>query len=159
MDKSFLKQQLLEALDQQIDAAMAAAQQAQQAASHEDNQPENQYDTLSLEAAYLAHGQSERILQLQQQRITLARWQVTDFTADDVVASGALVVLQPQDEQQPQRLIWITPLGGLQLSQRGCLIQVISNETPLAARLRGLTVGDELELPGQAGCWELVSLV
>ena len=159
MDKCVLKQQLLEALDQQIDAAMAAAQQAQQAASHEDNQPENQYDTLSLEAAYLAHGQSERILQLQQQRITLARWQVTDFTADDVVASGALVVLQPQDEQQPQRLIWITPLGGLQLSQRGCLIQVISNETPLAARLRGLTVGDELELPGQAGCWELVSLV
>lgn len=92
-DKLLLKNQLLDAVSQQIDAAIAAAHQAQQAASHEDNQPENQYDTLSLEAAYLAHGQSERILQLQQQRITLARWQVADFTADDVVASGALVVL------------------------------------------------------------------
>ena len=53
LDKNQLRTILLASLDQEIEAALAAAQQAQETASHEDNQPENQYDTLSLEAAYL----------------------------------------------------------------------------------------------------------
>ncbi len=91
--KSTLKEALLAALDGEIASALNAARQAQETASHEGNKPENQYDTLALEAAYLAHGQSERIRELQETRILIGQWPVQDFSEDDSIASGALIQL------------------------------------------------------------------
>lgn len=155
MDKAELKALLLSSLDQEIDEAIKAAQQAQEAAAHQDNQPENQYDTLSLEAAYLAHGQSERILQLQQDRIRLEKWQVPEFSDDDVIATGALVTLEC-DLSSP-RLIWITPCASRLLNNQ---VQAVSAHTPLAQRLVGLGVDDEVSLPlGESvGVWCIESV-
>ena len=93
--KQKLKPALLAALDEEIQAALDGARQAHETASHADNKPENQYDTLALEAAYLAHGQSERIRELQDVRIRINQWPVADFGADDLITSGALVLLEP----------------------------------------------------------------
>ena len=153
MNKSQLKPLLLASLDSEIDAALAAAATAREAAAHEDNQPENKYDTFSLEAAYLAHGQSERILALQQERIQLMRWLVPDFDDNSSVATGALIVLQSGDVQ---KYLWIAPLGGRILQSDGKRIQVISQQTPLATRLRGLGLEDRLVLDGQE--WEIAGL-
>lgn len=154
MNKSQLKPLLLASLDAEIDAALAAAKTAREAAAHEDNQPENKYDTFSLEAAYLAHGQSERILGLQQERIQLARWQVPEFDDDSTVATGALITLVANGQK---RLIWIALLGGRMLeTDDGSKVQVISQQTPLAARLRGLGLEDVLVLDGVS--WEIVGL-
>ena len=56
---------ILHQLQQDLAVAAAASQQAHDSATHTENVPENQYDTLALEAAYLAHGQSQRIEALQ----------------------------------------------------------------------------------------------
>ncbi len=153
--KSQLKPALLSVLDEEIRAALDAARQAQETASHADNKPENQYDTLSLEAAYLAHGQSERIRELQEIRIRIARWPVMDFAADDVIATGAVAELTCTG--QASRHFWITPVGGRQLLLDGCTVQVISAQAPLAQQLMGLGAGDEVMVGHQSweisGCW------
>ncbi|MGB1090790.1 MAG: hypothetical protein ACPGYX_01605 [Oceanobacter sp.] len=151
-----LKQQLLEDLDTDIEAAISAAQAAQQDAAHEDNQPENQYDTLSLEAAYLAHGQSERIRRIQDERIRVGQWSVSDSDVSkdqaeesESIRLGSLVCLAKdadEDAEPEERWIWITPIGGreIHLSENQPGILVISKDTPLAKTLFKLDEGDDL---------------
>lgn len=154
--KSALKEALLAALDGEIAAALNAARQAQETASHEGNKPENQYDTLALEAAYLAHGQSERIRELQETRILIGQWPVPDFSEDDTIASGALIQLldtQSKSAQQNQRWLWIAPVGGRQLVAEGRTIAVLSTQAPLAQTLKRLSIGDEVVMGKE--CWEI----
>ncbi len=164
-DKQILKNALLEALDAAIDAAMQAAREAQATASHEGNKPENKWDTLALEAAYLAHGQSERILKLQQQRIALGKWTVPDLDADDTIRNGACVTVGLEGVH---RHLFIAPLGGYQLridnsdaAAAGVAdVVVVSHETPLARALTGRCEGDEvtLTLGGKSACWEIIGI-
>lgn len=156
MNKDQLKQTLLHSLDEEIEAAISAATQAQQTAAHEDNKPENQYDTLSLEAAYLAHGQSERILELQQQRIRLAKWDVPAFDDDDEIACGALIQLC--HPQQGERWLWLTLLaGGRRLLWQGNAVTVVSSDAPLAQLVLNKGVGDDIRWQGMDG-WEITQL-
>jgi hypothetical protein len=159
VNKSQLKPLLLSALDEEIEVALAAARRAQETASHEGNKPENKYDTFSLEAAYLAHGQSERILALQHERMQLVKWQVPEFDEHSVITTGALIALQAHaiPAQPPQqRWIWIAPMGGKRLQLDGCSVLVISARAPLSALLRTLGVGEELLLDGLI--WEIMAL-
>ena len=149
MNKSQLKSCLLALLDREIDVALAAARTAQESASHEGNKPENQYDTLSLEAAYLAHGQSERILALQQERIHVARWAVPVFDEDAVLALGALVGLEPvvATGASIRRWFWL---------QSDQSVQLVSISAPLAKRLLKLGLDDELQLGEDV--WRIVAV-
>ena len=60
MDKLLLQQQVLERLAEDLLQAEQAARAAHKTATHEENVAENKYDTLGLEAAYLATGQARR---------------------------------------------------------------------------------------------------
>ena len=60
MDKFVLRQQVLERLAEDLLQAEQAVRAAHEAATHEENIAENKYDTLGLEAAYLATGQARR---------------------------------------------------------------------------------------------------
>ena len=148
MNKQLLKDALLRSLDEEINAALVAAGEAHATASHGENKPENQYDTLALEAAYLAHGQSERILQLQQTRIN----------QDDSVRMGACAVLLSENDEE--RSIFIAPVGGRELDFEGQKILVVNQEAPVTRRLIGLSVGDEVELTlgGRSAVWELLAI-
>ena len=154
MDKQVLKTALLQSLDDEIEAALQAAREAQATASHEGNKPENKWDTLALEAAYLAHGQSERILQLQQTRIMLAKWSVPEFGDDDPVRNGACIHLLCDEAQQ---WLFIAPVGGRQLHLGDKVVLVVNHETPLACALMGLAAGDEalLTLGGAPALWDI----
>lgn len=157
MDKPTLKAALLTRLDDDIDAALASSRSAQETASHEDNKPENQYDTLALEAAYLAHGQSERILRLQKERISLAKWPMPE-KGEPLVRNGSLLKLMSEDDET--RWLFITPMGGYQLLAEGQKILVISQQTPLAKKLMGKEEGEALDLTfnGVTTEWELAEL-
>ncbi len=54
MDKFLLRQQVLERLAEDLLEVEEAVRVAHEAATHEENIAENKYDTLGLEAAYLA---------------------------------------------------------------------------------------------------------
>ncbi len=158
MNKQLLKDALLRSLDEEINAALVAAGEAHATASHGENKPENQYDTLALEAAYLAHGQSERILQLQQTRINLSRWVAPTFNEDDSVRMGACAVLLSENDEE--RSIFIAPVGGRELDFEGQKILVVNQEAPVTRRLIGLVLGDEVELTlgGRSAVWELLAI-
>ena len=61
MDKQSIAQQVIEHLTGDLSAAEQAARVAHETATHEENIAENKYDTLGLEAAYLAAGQARRV--------------------------------------------------------------------------------------------------
>ena len=66
MDKNLLLQDVLSHLQSDLEQATLAAVTAHEAATHEENVAENKYDTLGLEAAYLASGQARRVEELRQ---------------------------------------------------------------------------------------------
>ena len=82
MDKLLLQQQVLERLAEDLLQTEQAVRVAHEAATHKENIAENKYDTLGLEAAYLATDQA------------LANWRQfrpRPYNASKGIELGALV--------------------------------------------------------------------
>ena len=160
VNKQKLSNQLLDHLQQDIDATLRAVNEAHALASHEQSKPENQYDTLALEAAYLAHGQSERIAELQRQVMLLNHFEFSDFNENSRIVVGALVCIESVDEsseqeagsaESQQQWLWLLPVAGgilLESEWKGETLQIrsITPEAPLAEKLVGVYVGDAVVL-------------
>ena len=145
MDKTLLQQQVLARLEQDLLQAEQAARVAHETATHEENIAENKYDTLGLEAAYLASGQARRVEAIRQ---TLAVWRQLRPRAYDAGAGiqlGALVCLA--DAQDSQQLLFIGPDGAsMKLINATLSIQVISSAAPLGKAILGKVPGDEVTI-------------
>lgn len=149
---------LLNHLQQEIDATLSAVNEAHALASHEQSKPENQYDTLALEAAYLAHGQSERIAELQRQFMLLDHFEFSDCNDSSQIAVGALVRIEDVGcDDHKQQWLWLLPVaGGVLLKfenknkdnhgDESIAIRTITPEAPLAKTIVGSYVGDEIVL-------------
>jgi transcription elongation GreA/GreB family factor len=156
VNKKELLLPLLNHLQQEIDATLSAVNEAHALASHEQSKPENQYDTLALEAAYLAHGQSERIAELQRQFMLLDHFQFLDCKDNSRIAVGGLVRIEEAGcDGHKQQWLWLLPVaGGVLLkfenkdnnSDESIAIRTITPEAPLAKTLVGRYVGDEVVL-------------
>jgi hypothetical protein len=59
MNKTLIVQRIIEQLSHDLEIFFTAAKSAHEAATHEENQPVNRYDTLALEASYVAQGQAK----------------------------------------------------------------------------------------------------
>lgn len=149
--KAQLKQQLLKLLQQELDAAFEAVNEAHANATHEQSKPENQYDTLALEAAYLAHGQSERIAELQDQVAMLNNFELRTFSENDPIAAGALIHLLNTDDETT-RILWLLPVAGGEVLVDGNIqITTVTPDAPIARELIGRSEGDEIALNLPAG--------
>ncbi len=142
MNKSALVHAIIDDLKSAIDTALAAADEARETATNKENAAENRYDTLGLEAAYLAHGQSERVLQL---TTALEAFQPL-ATSTDIhlkATTGSLVSLE--DDSGNPRVVFIGPsAGGLVLNFEGTRITVVTQQSPLGQALVGATCDDEI---------------
>lgn len=145
MDKQSIVQQVIEHLLGDLSAAEQAARVAHETATHEENIAENKYDTLGLEAAYLAAGQARRVEEI---GLTLRAWrqlQLRPFDAALGIRLTALVLLA--DENGQEQWLFLGPDGAaikVQALQREIL--VLSPNAPLGQRLLGRQPGDEIEL-------------
>ncbi|NRA24227.1 MAG: hypothetical protein HRU08_07065 [Oleispira sp.] len=147
MNKQDLLSQLHDHLQQEIKATICAVNEAHALASHEQSKPENQYDTLALEAAYLAHGQSERIAELQRQVMVLNHFELLNYDETSRIVLGTVVCLV--DSTSETQWLWLLPVsGGVLLRADEHEIRTITPEAPLGKKLlaNDLTVGDEIEL-------------
>jgi transcription elongation GreA/GreB family factor len=134
---------IVEKLQLQLSTAVAASQQAHDSATHSENIAANKYDTLAVEAAYLAHGQSMRIAELKQAIALYQVFQRPTFNAHATIQLGALVCIE--DDQGQQRRFLIGPAaGGLSIESEQGAIQVITPTAPLAQALMGKRVDDEV---------------
>jgi transcription elongation GreA/GreB family factor len=145
VNKKELLIQLQQCLQKEVNSTLGAVNEAHSLATHEQSKPENQYDTLALEAAYLAHGQSERIIDLQRQMIVLNHFELTAFTEETRIGLGALVCIKEQ--HKPIQWLWLVPVaGGQVLTCCETEVRTITEKAPLAARLIGRYLGDEIEI-------------
>ena len=124
---------------------LQAASAAHAAATHEENVPDSKYETLSVEASYIAQGQANRAQEISLAIDRFRSLELKNFTADSSIRLGALVLLEDGDSQQ--RLILLAPAaGGLKLKHAGTEIMLISPESPLGRELLGKKCGDDFEL-------------
>lgn len=162
------KQQLLDILLAEIEASLSiatrAANDAKDLATHEQSKPETQYDTVGLEASYLAHGQSQRVAEL---KLALLQWQKLTgavINPDSPIEFGSLIQLTNNNEDSCKTSCsWFLlgpAMGGLKLTQNGHLITVITDSSPLGKHIMGKYLDDEisLSLQGKNKLYEIVGI-
>lgn len=143
IDKFWLQQQVLQQLSEDLHQAEQAARIAHETATHEENIAENKYDTLGLEAAYLAAGQARRAQTIHQAIVNWQQFRPRPFHADESIQLGALVCLVDSNDQQQQ--LFLGPDGGnMKLLHGEVSIQVISAQSPLGNAMLGKHEGDEV---------------
>jgi transcription elongation GreA/GreB family factor len=156
LSKSAIIERLCDDLVGEIADVARAAQNTLAGATHEEAKPENDKDTRSVEAAYLAGAQAERVRDLEQVLVSLKALDVSPFLPGRAVSSGALVEL---DLDGARLHCLLAPQGGgLRAAVDGCEVQVLTPQSPLGRVLLARREGDvvELELRGKMREYEIV---
>ncbi len=145
LDKANIVQAIVEHLNANLTMLMNAAKSAHEVATDEENIADNKYDTLSLEASYMAQGQANRAQEL---RLAIDAYQqlaIRQFDEDAEVGVTALVALE--DEDGGHMTVFLGPhAGGLRLTENGREVVVITPSSPLGRGLLGKVLGDVVEL-------------
>lgn len=145
MNKSHLIGHILLELENVFQGAVAAAQRAYDTATDEENEAENKYDTLGLEASYLAHGQSKRVAQCEADLIVFKKLKTVDFTPNMPVATGAFVKVE--DDSGTEQFVFLSPVaGGLKVSFENTEITLVTPSSPLGKALIRCVEGDHIEV-------------
>jgi len=149
MNKKRLVEQIIFELTTLLQQTVQAAQQAYDTATSEENVAENKYDTLGLEAAYLAEGQSKRVAEYEANLTAYRQLLNTKMESTNDVSIGALIELC--DEGGEMMTLFLGPAsGGLVFSyaeqDASRDISIITPESPIGKVLKGRTQGDEVVL-------------
>lgn len=156
LNKTTLLELLLAELNQSLHIATAAANDARDLATHEQSKPETQYDTVGLEASYLAHGQSLRVDEL---KYSIKDWQVLaqkEFSDESEISPGALIELEREDGSCHFFLLGNTA-GGVKLHQQEQLITVITTSSPLGKLILGKYSGDDVPSPVEPNTYLIIN--
>ncbi|TKB45364.1 GreA/GreB family elongation factor [Thalassotalea mangrovi] len=154
MNKQVLIDKLIALAENNLEEAEQALQAAHAAAIDDQSVAENQYDTLGLEASYLALGQSKRIAELKSKVQGLKAFSPAHFKEDDEIGAGAIVQLDGTPT-----LYFLCPFsGGETLSAGNKTIIAISPQSPLGEELLELGVGDTVQLPNRQQSFEIIAL-
>jgi transcription elongation GreA/GreB family factor len=145
INKARLIDNLLFKLEQTLLIATRAADDARDLATHEQSKPETQYDTVGLEASYLAHGQSQRVEQLKNDALLWKNVGVKSFASTESISAGALVLLENESNEKSWYLIGPAG-GGLQIFQNEIMVNVVTQAAPLGSILLGKYIDDEVRL-------------
>ena len=157
MNKIQLHQQLMMHLQLLLKNAKAAAQRAHETATSEENIAENKYDTLALEAAYLAQGQSTRVAQCQTNLDACINLPIRTSTKG---ALGALMVLV--DEQEQVKYLLICPVaGGIKLNWDQHHVLVVTPQSPIGSALLNQQVDDQINIniAGKKQYYEIIQII
>ena len=143
MNKKAIVQRIIEQLSHDLEIFFTAAKSAHEAATHEENQPDNRYDTLALEASYVAQGQANRAQEL---RRSVEIYQNLAVTADsEEIRLTSLVTIEAGDGAR--KVVFIGPVeGGLKITGCETEIMVITPGSPLGRELIGKHSGDSIEI-------------
>ncbi|WEL56946.1 GreA/GreB family elongation factor [Pseudomonas kermanshahensis] len=148
MDKPLLLTRIVATLEHDVDVLSRAAQTAYEAATAEENIAENKYDTLGLEASYLATGQARRTAEIRQALQIYQQLLLRDYDPARGVQVSNLVTLEDEDGQQ-RRLFLGPEAAGLKVGEGNERVTVITPRSPLGQQLVGKRVDDEVSLGAQ----------
>ncbi|HCV40293.1 MAG TPA: transcription elongation factor GreAB, partial [Pseudomonas sp.] len=109
---------------------------------------ENKYDTLGLEASYLATGQARRTAEIRQALLTYQQLRLREYDPARGVQVSNLVTLE--DDDGGRRLLFLGPeAAGLKIGKGDELVTVITPRSPLGQQLVGKKIDDEVKLGDQ----------
>ncbi|WP_201190771.1 GreA/GreB family elongation factor [Pseudomonas fluorescens] len=145
MNKKTVHQLIIDKLRIDLDVAERAAQTAYETATHEENIAENKYDTLGLEASYLATGQARRMEEIRQSLTLCQNLALRPYNDQRGIEIGALLGLE--DENGREQWLFLAPdAAGLKVDLVGQSITVITPRSPLGKSLLGKFEGDDVEI-------------
>ena len=159
MNKSDIIQLITEQLTRDLAVQFKAAITAHEASTDSENIPDNKYETLALEASYVAQGQANRAQEIKRALEAYKQLTLGQFDDDSPIRLTALVSLASENEAT--RTVFIGPReGGMKVIDplTGAEIVVITPASPLGRNLLGKTVGDMVMIGGDGKNFEIVAV-
>jgi len=153
LDKNAILMAIIKQLQADVLVLEQAVALACDTATHADCLGSSKYETMSLEASYLAQGQGVRLLEVERALayfttlLPLPVCQSVDkgSAPQTTVALPSLLVLQ-DDAGNKQLLCLATEAGGLKVQYGKSWITVITPQAPLGHAVIGKVAGDAFEL-------------
>ena len=149
INKNALIDIILANLNDELAQTINAANDAHAAAVDDESVAETQYDTLAIEAGYLAEGQSKRVIAFQQAIASFTAIKPITFNENCKIALTALVQLSADIDAE--HWFFIAPAAGgfrCQFKQQDKLINitVITPSSPMALALLDKQQDDDIEI-------------
>lgn len=157
IDKAAVLDLIIGQLGADLAALEAAVALSHDTATHADCLGSSKYETMGLEASYLAQGQGVRLLEIERALEQFRR--ISPGPESDRVGLSSLLSLI--DEEGDCQWFWIArEAGGLKVGAGDDEVTVITPQSPLGRALMGHRPGDEIEvrLAGRQRSFELVEL-
>jgi transcription elongation GreA/GreB family factor len=141
MNKTQIIHLIAEQLTHDLAVQYNAAITAHEASTHEENIPDNKYETLALEASYLAQGQANRAGEIKRALESYKQLTLQRFDDDSPIRLTALVTLAGEDATT--RTLFIGPMeGGMKIVFNQSEIVIITPASRLGRDLIGKCVGE-----------------
>ena len=145
MNKNAVYLLLLKKLEVDLDVLQRAAQTAYEAATDKENIAENKYDTLGLEASYLATGQARRVEEIRQALKNCQAMTQAPYDTAQGIQVGNLIRLEAVNGNE--QWVFLAPdAAGLKLIQDDQTITVITPRSPLGAALLRKQPDDDVQI-------------
>ncbi|PHR81998.1 MAG: hypothetical protein COA59_14925 [Colwellia sp.] len=145
VNKNTLVTLIIKSLKQELSQAINAANEAHAAAVDDQSVAETQYDTLAIEASYLAEGQSRRVQELQKALCNYQALTLVEFDENQPIALSALVQLYADSKKQ--HWFFIGPAaGGFRCQLNEQHITVITPKSPMGLVLMREFEGDNISV-------------
>jgi len=156
MTKRLVIQKIIETLQSEMETYVRAAKFSHAEATAEENRAENKYDTRGLEASYLAAGQANKIVEIEESIAAFDALRERKFNEADGIDIGALVEIS-QDGERAHYFIGPSA-GGIEIKTRGTEVLVITPHSPLGSQLKGAKQGAKIKI-NLAGRKQLVEIL
>lgn len=143
MNKNRLLEQIINHLHNDLNTQLHGAIAAHEASTHEENIPDNKYETLALEASYLAQGQANRAQEIRLAIESYKQLKLISFDNSIEISLTALVTLNGCDGTS--KMLFIGPAeGGTKIADKetGVETLIITPGSPLGKQLVGKMTGD-----------------
>jgi len=145
MNKNNLKEAVIRRLKADHALLLQAAKKAHEAATDEENIPDNKYETLALEASYIAQGQANRAQEIALAVQAFETMTLQSFDQESEIRLSALVELE--DVAGEKKWVFLVPAsGGLGIVFEGQEIILITPASPLGRGLLHCSCGDLIEV-------------
>lgn len=147
MNKNKISDEILKKLQQELTLALIAADNAHKAATDDQSVAETQYDTLAIEAGYLAQGQAQRVEDIRAAIATFETLSEVFSKTFTVATTGALVQLE-QDIKKNHYFLIAPSAGGYRCEicedNQIYAITIVTPQAPMGAALMGKELDDEI---------------
>jgi len=151
MDKLAVIDQVIAALEEEIEVGSKASREAFEAATDEDAYSDGKYDTRSLEASYLAGGQAQIVKELGDalQGFRLLRAQHFIEPPSKQIGLGSLI--QVESQVKTSWYLLGPGGGGFDIEAEGNAVTVLTLHSPLGEAITSRSEGDSIQLSDGEG--------